>query len=128
MPRSSSAPASLRALTARGGALNAAFLSGAEALVLLQGLLATALLGPDAIGRYGIVTTTAMTIVASWRVWSLVIGPFCGNAAAVLAAARVSPYALRPVVEREALRRSARSSWPVFVTSPAALGAHAGVR
>src|SRR4051812_21824655 len=68
MPRSSSAPASLRALTARGGALNAAFLSGAELLVLLQGLLATALLGPGAIGLYGIVTTTAMTIVALRRV------------------------------------------------------------
>src|SRR3954469_18631687 len=68
MPRSSSAPASLRALTARGGALNAAFLSGAEALVLAQGLLATALLGPGAIGLYGIVTTTAMTIVALRRV------------------------------------------------------------
>src|SRR5215217_4249969 len=80
MPRSSSAggaggpPAgadaggSLRARTARGGALNAAFLSGAEALVLVQGLLATALLGPSAIGLYGVVTTTAMTIVALRRV------------------------------------------------------------
>ena len=54
--------------TARGGAVNAAFLSGAELLVLLQGLLATALLGPDAIGLYGVVTTTAMTIVALRRV------------------------------------------------------------
>src|ERR671931_1708505 len=68
MPRSSSAPASLRALTARGGALNAAFLSGAELLVLLQGLLATALLGPHSIGLYGIVTTTAMTIVQLRRI------------------------------------------------------------
>src|SRR5215212_8580024 len=68
MPGSSSAGGSLRALTARGGAVNAAFLSGAELLVLLQGLLATALLGPDAIGLYGIVTTTAMTIVALRRV------------------------------------------------------------
>ncbi len=48
--------------------VNAAFLSGAEALVLVQGLLATALLGPGAIGLYGIVTTTAMTIVALRRV------------------------------------------------------------
>src|SRR5215218_3040679 len=68
MPRSSSAGGSLRAVTARGGALNAAFLSGAEGLVLLQGLLATALLGPSAIGLYGVVTTTAMTIVALRRV------------------------------------------------------------
>src|SRR5688500_11820312 len=58
----------LRAHVARGGAVNAAFLSGAEALVLLQGLLATALLGPSAIGLYGVVTTTAMTIVALRRV------------------------------------------------------------
>src|SRR5215213_6230789 len=68
MPRSSSAGGSLRAVTARGGALNAAFLSGAEGLVLLQGLLATALLGPAAIGLYGVVTTTAMTVVALRRV------------------------------------------------------------
>ena len=58
----------LRARTARGGAVNAAFLSGAELLVLVQGLLATALLGPELIGLYGIVTTTAMTIVALRRV------------------------------------------------------------
>ena len=69
MPRTSSASrGGLRAATARGGLVNAAFLSGAEALVLVQGLLATALLGPDAIGLYGIVTTTAMTIVALRRV------------------------------------------------------------
>src|SRR5918992_6292914 len=69
MPRRSSAsrPGGLRAATARGGVVNAAFLSGAELLVLLQGLLATALLGPDAIGLYGIVTVTAMTIVALRR-------------------------------------------------------------
>src|ERR671914_2501422 len=66
MPRRSSA--SLREATARGGVVNAAFLTGAEALVLVQGLLATALLGPSAIGLYGIVTTTAMTIVALRRV------------------------------------------------------------
>jgi O-antigen/teichoic acid export membrane protein len=58
----------LRVLTARGGAVNAAFLSGAELLVLLQGLLAIALLGPSLIGLYGVVTTTAMTIVALRRV------------------------------------------------------------
>src|SRR3954453_7499333 len=68
MPRSSSAPASLRALTARGGVVNAAFLAGAEALVAAQGLFATALLGPSSIGLYGVVTTTAMTIVALRRV------------------------------------------------------------
>src|SRR5690242_12775363 len=58
----------LRAATARGGVVNALFLSGAEGLVLLQGLLATALLGPSAIGLYGVVTTTAMTVVQLRRV------------------------------------------------------------
>ncbi|MBE2316388.1 oligosaccharide flippase family protein [Solirubrobacter sp. CPCC 204708] len=223
-------PPGLRARTARGGVVNAAFLSGAELLVLLQGLLATALLGPDAIGLYGIVTTTAMTIVALRRVgideafvqtavddeeaefqraltvelalglvsalavaalapvlaaayddsrllgltlavtylpvaftlqapqwvffkrmeyvrlrvlqaivplvtvavavplllagvgvWALVIGPFVGNLAAVLAAWRSSPYALRLRPDRAAARRYLRFSWPVFVTSLVAL-------
>ena len=220
----------LRARTARGGVVNAAFLSGAELLVLFQGLLATALLGPDAIGLYGIVTTTAMTIVALRRVgideafvqtaaddeeaefqraltvelglgvlgalavaalapvlaaayddsrllgltlavtylpvafalqapqwvffkrmeyvrlrmlqvivplgtvavavplllagvgvWSLVIGPFVGNLAAILAAWRSSPYKLRLRPDRAAARRYLRFSWPVFVTAVVAL-------
>src|SRR4051795_9090546 len=220
MARVASRPmSSLRAITARGGALNAAFLSGAEALVLLQGLLATALLGPSAIGLYGVVTTTAMTIVALRRVgideafvqqaaedeeaefqrafavelavglaaslaiavlapvlaalygddrllaltlgvaylpvafslqapqwiffrrmdflplrllqaivplgtvivtvplllagvgvWALVMGPFCGPAAAIVAAALASPYRLRPRFERAAARRYLRFS------------------
>jgi O-antigen/teichoic acid export membrane protein len=218
MPRSSSpGRPSLRAITARGGAINAVFLSGAEALVLLQGLLATALLGPGAIGLYGVVTTTAMTIVALRRVgideafvqqaaeneeaefrrafavelaiglagsllaltlgvaylpvafalqapqwiffrrmdfvrlrtlqaiiplgtvavtvplllagvgvWALVIGPFCGNAAAVAAGMKVSPYRLRPRFERAAARRYLRFSWPVFVTGLAALAVAQG--
>src|SRR4051794_29211184 len=224
------APGNLRARTARGGLVNAAFLSGAEALVLGQGLLATALLGPDAIGLYGVVTTTAMTIVALRRVgideafvqtpahdeqaefqramtvelalglmgalavaalapvlaaaydddrllgltlavtylpvafalqapqwvffkrmdyvrlrslqaivplgtvavavplllagvgvWALVIGPFCGNLAAIVTAWRASPYAFRLRPDREAARRYLRFSWPVFVTSATAL-------
>lgn len=48
--------------------MNGLFLGGAEALVLLQGLIVTILLGPEAIGLYGIVTTTAMTIVALKRI------------------------------------------------------------
>jgi O-antigen/teichoic acid export membrane protein len=225
----------LRVATARGGVVNAAFLSGAEGLVLLQGLLATALLGPDAIGLYGVVTTTAMTIVALRRVgideafvqeeavdeeaefqraftvelalgltgalaiaalapllaaaydaprllaltlavaylpvafalqapqwvffkrmdyvrlrllqvivplgtvlvtvplllagagvWALVIGPLCGNAAAVLAAWRASPYPLRLRPERAAARRYLRFSWPVFVTAAIALAVAQG--
>src|SRR3954447_25236983 len=220
----------LRVRTARGGAVNAAFLSGAELLVALQGLLATALLGPDLIGLYGIVTTTAMTIVVLRRVgideafvqtaagdeeaefqraltvelaigvvaalaiaalapvlaaaydddrllgltlavsylpiafalqapqWvffkrmeylrlrtlqaivplgtvavalplllagvgvlALVIGPACGNLAAVLAAWRASPYRLRLRPDAAAARRYLRFSWPVFVTAAVAL-------
>src|SRR3954452_4612904 len=216
----------LRARTARGGVVNAVFLSGAEALVVAQNLLATALLGPDAIGLYGIVTTTAMTIVALRRVgideafvqveatdeaaefqraltvelalgllgalavaalapvlaaaydddrllgltlavsylplafalqapqwvffkrmqfvrlrtlqaivplgtvavtlplllagvgvWALVIGPACGNVAAVLAAWHASPYRLRLPPDRGAARRYLRFSSPGFVTA-----------
>jgi O-antigen/teichoic acid export membrane protein len=58
----------LRRRTARGAIVNGLFLGGAEALVLVQGLIVTVLLGPRAIGLYGIVTTTAMTIVALKRV------------------------------------------------------------
>ncbi len=220
----------LRVATARGGVVNAAFLTGAEALVAAQGLFATALLGPRSIGLYGVVTTTAMTIVALRRVgideafvqtaaadeeaefqraltvelaigvvvalaiaalapvlaavydddrllgltlavtylpiafalqapqwiffkrmeylrlrtlqaivplgtvavalplllaglgvWALVIGPACGNLAAVLAAWRASPYRLRLRPDAAAARRYLRFSWPVFVTAAVAL-------
>lgn len=57
----------LRGRTARGGLLNAFFLGGAESLVLIQGLVVTALLGPRLIGLYGIVSTTAVTIIALRR-------------------------------------------------------------
>src|SRR5436309_2477684 len=53
----------LRRRTVRGAVVNALFLGGAEALVVIQGLIATILLGPQSIGLYGIVTTTAMTVV-----------------------------------------------------------------
>jgi O-antigen/teichoic acid export membrane protein len=229
--RPSSSPArGLRAATARGGVVNAAFLSGAEGLVLAQGLLATALLGPGAIGLYGVVTITAMTVVQLRRVgideafvqqaaedeeaefqraftvelavglagslviavlapvlaavydddrllaltlavaylpvafalqapqwaafkamdylrlrllqaivplgtvvvavplllagvgvWALVIGPLCGNLAAVIAAWALSPYRLRLRFDRAAARRYGSFSWPIFVTSLAAL-------
>ena len=222
--------AELRSRTARGAVLNAAFLGGAEALVLIQGLIVTALLGPEAVGLYGIVTTTAMTIVALKRVgideafvqqseerqeeefqraftlelavsiafslviaaaaplvaaaygddrllpltlavaylpvafalhapgwvffrrmdflrqrllqaivpvvsvcvtlplvlfglgvWSLVIGPFVGNVAGVIAALAVSPYRLRLRFDAEARRRYFAFSWPIFATSLALL-------
>ncbi len=58
----------LRERTSRGGLLNAVFLGGGEGLALVQGLVVTALLGPVAIGLYGIVTTTAVTIVQLRRV------------------------------------------------------------
>ncbi len=53
----------LRRRTARGVVVNAAFRGGSEAIVLAQGLIVTVLLGPAAIGLYGIVTTTAMSVV-----------------------------------------------------------------
>jgi O-antigen/teichoic acid export membrane protein len=222
--------AELRRRTARGGVINAVFLGGAEVLVLIQGLVVTVLLGPVAIGLYGIVTTTAMTIVQLRRigideafvqqseedqevefqraftiellvssafalviaalapvvalaygemrllpltlavaylpvafalqaptwiffrrmdfirirtlqalipvvtflvtvplaaagvgVWSLVIGPFVGNATAVAAGLFVSPYRLRIRFDRGALRRYLRFSWPIFATAAALL-------
>src|SRR5215211_512759 len=60
--------AELRKRTVRGAIVNALFLGGGEALVLIQGLVVTAILGPRDIGLYGIVTTTAMTIVQLRRV------------------------------------------------------------
>jgi O-antigen/teichoic acid export membrane protein len=58
----------LRRRTARGAIVNGVFLGVGEGLAVLQGLIVTILLGPSAIGLYGIVTTTAMTIVALKRV------------------------------------------------------------
>src|SRR5205807_1909264 len=58
----------LRARTVRGALINAVFMGGSEALVLAQGLIVTVLLGPKAIGLYGIVTTTAVTVAALRRV------------------------------------------------------------
>src|SRR4051795_9994764 len=60
--------AELRRRTVRGAIVNGTFLGGAEALVLVQGLIVTVLLGPEAVGLYGIVTTTAMTVVQLRRV------------------------------------------------------------
>ena len=221
----------LRRRTARGAVINGAFLSGAEGLVLIQGLIVTVLLGPEAIGLYGIVTTTAMTLVALKRVgideafvqqdeqgqerefqraftlellfsivlalviaasapavaaiygderlvaltlavaylpvafalqaptwiffrrmdfvrqrllqatvpvvtffvtvplaawtdlgvWSLVVGPFVGSVAGVVAAIAVSPYRLRLRLDADARRRYLRFSWPILVNALALL-------
>lgn len=48
--------------------INAGFMSATEGLVLLQGLIVTVLLGPQTVGLYGIVTTTAITVAALRRV------------------------------------------------------------
>ena len=220
----------LRGRTARGGLLNAFFLGGAESLVLIQGLIVTALLGPHGIGLYGIVSTTAVTILALQRigideafvqqdapdqaaefqraftiafviaaaasaliaaaapilvaiygdhrllwltlavsylpigfalqapqwiffrrmdfrrlrmlqvlvpvltfcvtvplaatgfgVWSLVIGPIVGNAAAILGGLAISPYRLGLRFDRAAWSHYLRFSWPVFATAAAML-------
>src|SRR5947209_16362827 len=58
----------LRQRTVRGVVVNALFMGGAELLVVLQGLIVTVLLGPRQVGLYGIVTTTAMTVVQLRRV------------------------------------------------------------
>jgi O-antigen/teichoic acid export membrane protein len=58
----------LRHRTVHGVLINALFMGGAEGLVLAQGLIVTVLLGPQSIGLYGIVTTTAVTVAALRRV------------------------------------------------------------
>ena len=60
-------------------------------------------------------------LLAGVGVWALVIGPFCGNLAAILAAWRASPYRLRLRPDRVAAARYLRFSWPVFVTAAVAL-------
>lgn len=216
----------LRRRVARGAIVNGVYLSVAEGLVLVQGLVVSILLGPRAIGLYGIVAATAVTIAqlrrvgideafvaqdepdqavefqrafsldlafsslfavvivlaapvvavvyGDWRllpltaavaylpiafalqaptwvlarrmdfvrqrrllavvpvvtfvvtvplaaagagVWSLVIGPFVGNAAGAVAAIRASPYRLALRFDRDARRRYIRFSWPVFTVS-----------
>ena len=52
----------------RGTVVNATVLGLVDLLVLAQGLIVTRLLGPEAIGLYGVVTVTTMTIVSLKRV------------------------------------------------------------
>ncbi len=54
-------------------------------------------------------------------VWSLVIGPAVGNAVAVIAGIRVSPYRLALRFDRDARARYFRFSWPVFVAAASLL-------
>jgi O-antigen/teichoic acid export membrane protein len=58
----------LRPRVVRGTFVNATMLTLVDALVLVQGLIVTRLLGPEAIGLYGVVSVTAVTIVALKRV------------------------------------------------------------
>ena len=58
----------LRERTTRGALLNGAFVGGGELLLLIQGLIVTAILGPEAIGLYGAVSATAVTITNLKRV------------------------------------------------------------
>ena len=58
----------LRRRVVRGTVVNAAVLVLVDGLVLLQGLIVTRLLGPEAIGLYGVVTATTMTVLALKRV------------------------------------------------------------
>jgi len=58
----------LRRRTSRGALLNGAFVGGAELLLVAQGIVVTAILGPEAIGLYGAVSATAVTITGLKRV------------------------------------------------------------
>jgi O-antigen/teichoic acid export membrane protein len=58
----------LRERVVRGTVVNATLLTLVDVLVLVQGLIVTRLLGPEAIGLYGVVSVTAMTIIALKRV------------------------------------------------------------
>jgi O-antigen/teichoic acid export membrane protein len=58
----------LRRRTVRGAAITAAFIVGIDAIVAAQGLVVTRLLGPKAIGLYGLVAVTVTTILTLKRV------------------------------------------------------------
>ena len=58
----------LRRRIVRGTLINAVALGVVDLLVLAQGLIVTRLLGPEAIGLYGIVTVTTMTSSSLKRV------------------------------------------------------------
>jgi O-antigen/teichoic acid export membrane protein len=61
-------PRGLRTHVIRGAVVNGGVLALVDAVVLAQGLIVTRLLGPEAIGLYGVVTVTAMTILSLKRV------------------------------------------------------------
>ncbi len=70
------------------------------------------------------VVTFVVTVplaAAGAGVWSLVIGPAAGNAAAIIACWRSSPYEPKLTLNADARSRYLRFSWPVFVTAVAML-------
>ncbi|HEX8075922.1 MAG TPA: oligosaccharide flippase family protein [Thermoleophilaceae bacterium] len=69
---------------------------------------------------------TVPLALAGAGVWSLVIGAFAGNAAAVIMAVRLSPYRLRLRFDRAAARRYFMFSWPIFVVTAGGLIASQG--
>jgi O-antigen/teichoic acid export membrane protein len=60
--------AELRRRTVRGAIVTGGFLVLIDGLVLLQGLVVTRLLGPRAIGLYGVVSTVVISLIALKRV------------------------------------------------------------
>jgi O-antigen/teichoic acid export membrane protein len=60
--------AELRRRTVRGALVTGGFLVGIDAIVLIQGLVVTRLLGPREIGLYGVVSTTVISLIALKRV------------------------------------------------------------
>jgi O-antigen/teichoic acid export membrane protein len=60
--------AELRRRTLRGAIVTGGFLVLIDGLVLVQGLIVTRLLGPSAIGLYGVVSTTVISLIALKRV------------------------------------------------------------
>jgi O-antigen/teichoic acid export membrane protein len=60
--------AELRRRTLRGTIVTAGFLVAIDALVLIQGLVVTRLLGPRQIGLYGVVSTTVISLISLKRV------------------------------------------------------------
>ena len=71
----------------------------------------------QAIVPLGTVFVATPLLLAGVGVWALVIGPLAGNALAVAAALRASPYPLRLRPDRAAARRYLRFSWPIFLTA-----------
>jgi O-antigen/teichoic acid export membrane protein len=60
--------AELRRRTVRGAIVTGGFLVLIDGLVLVQGLVVTRLLGPQAIGLYGVVSTVVISLIALKRV------------------------------------------------------------